>query len=385
MAMKNEDKDDRKDGSVGDAVRRWRKARGLLQKQLATAAGMEVAQLWAVESNRNSPSVRTLSRIAAALRISTVELLSPPPEDGAAPSARQKKDAPTHLEKREAIPILRPANKERVLMKRDEQRMEKAIALAARAEAAQQADIPTSLPFSFPIVVNEGGAEQLAHFLRAHLDIGSAIVRDAITLFENHGVRILQDDSLSGGNPAVTFYSRVRRDFTVFLAPPRRDGDGAEAGGKEEKPWRREFAFLTEIGFAFVFASKKFETFTETDKSRRFAHHFAATFLMPASAVRMAVYSLRVDPGEWTFELLLRLKARFGVSAQAFNIRLRELGLITLAKSAEFDAEIKARYGADFSEPMPDGAIPPNRAGDLLALGRMAEGGQSLAKSGVLK
>ena len=40
---------------------------------------------------------------------------------------------------------------------------------------------------------------------------------------------------------------------------------------------------------------------------------------------------------------------------------------------------------ADFSEPMPDGAIPPNRAGDLLALGRMAEGGQSLAKSGVLK
>ncbi len=91
---------------------------------------------------------------------------------------------------------------------------------------------------------------------------------------------------------------------------------------------------------------------------------------MPASAVRTAVYSLRVKPSDWTYELLLRLKARFGVSAQFFNIRLKELGLITQAKYAEFHAAIQAHYDAtNRGEPMSKEDAPPNRLGDLLALG----------------
>ena len=341
--------------AVGKAIRSWRKSRGLLQKQLAYAAGMEVAQLWAVENDRNSPSLRTLSRIAAALRISPAELLAPPPRNADAPAPMQGTDVPTQLDMFEAAPIMRPAGKEKRLSKRDLQRMEKAILNAAKAEAAQQADIPTTLPLSFPIVVNEDGAEQLAHFLRAHLDIGSAIIRNVFTLFECYGIRVLSDNRLTDKFPAVTFYSRHRRDYTIFLTE-----------AFDDKPYRKEFLFLTEIGYAFVFAAKKFETFTETAKSRRFAHHFAATFLMPASAVRTAVYSLRVKPCDWTYELLLRLKDRFGVSAQFFNIRLKELSLITLAKCAEFEKCIKEYYkNHDFDEPMPDGNLPENRLGDL--------------------
>lgn len=348
---------------IGGLIRAWRKSRGLLQKQLAASAGMEVAQLWALESDRNSPSLRTLSRIAAALRISPAELLSPPPRDGIASATQLGSGAPAHFDKHEAIPILRPAEKGRRLTKRDIARMEKAILDAAKAEAAQQADIQTTLPLSFPIVVNEGGAEQLSHFLRAHLDVGSAIIRNVFTLFECHGVRILFDDRLTEKNPAVTFYSRRRRDYTVFLTK-----------SLENKPWREEFLFLTEIGRAFVFASKEFETFTETDKSRRFAKHFAATFLQPAAAVRTAVYSLRIKPGDWTFELLLRLKRRFGVSAESFNIRLKELGLITVAKHAEFAELIKQQYGPKgYDEPMPDESFPPNRRGDLAAISTLRE------------
>ncbi len=346
-------------GAVGKTIRSWRKSRGLLQKQLAYAAGMEVAQLWAVENDRNSPSLRTLSRIAAALNISTAELFSPPPRDADAPAIMRGRNFPARLDKFEAVPIMRPAGKETRLAKRDLRRMEKAILNAAKAEAAQQADIPTSLPLSFPIVVNEGGAEQLAHYLRAHLDVGSAIIRNVFTLFECHGIRVLSDDRLTDKFPAVTFYSRQRRDYTVFLT---KDFD--------DKPYRKEFLFLTEIGLSLIFASKRFETFTETDKSRRFAHHFAATFLMPASAVRTAVYSLRVKPDDWTFELLLRLKARFGVSAQLFNIRLKELGLITQAKYSEFDAAIQTHYATtNRGEPMPSDG-PQNRLGDIEALAR---------------
>ena len=358
MAMKG-DKDNGDDSvSVGGDIRKWRKSRGLLQKQLAASAGMEVAQLWAIESNRNSPSLRTLSRIAAALGISTAELLAPPPQDGVASPAGLPPGKAAHLDALDAIPILRPADGERRLSKRDTKRMESAIAAAAKAEAEQQADIPTTLPLSFPIVVNEGGAEQLAHFLRAHLDVGSAIIRNVFSLFECHGVRILADARLSEKLPAVTFYSRRRRDYTVFLTT-----------AFDDKPFRREFLFLTEIGRSFLFASHGFEPVLNTDKSRRFAHHFAATFLMPASAVRTAVYSLRVKPDEWTFELLLRLKKRFGVSAESFNIRLKELGLITQAKHEEFKASIEVHYSrTDKGEPMPCESIAPNRIGDLNAL-----------------
>ena len=61
----------------------------------------------------------------------------------------------------------------------------------------------------------------------------------------------------------------------------------------------------------------------------------------------------------------------FGVSAQAFNIRLKELSLITGAKHAEFARRIEEHYAqSGYGEPMPDAAIPGNRAGDLAALGR---------------
>ena len=359
VAMKNKDLETIDGFSVGESIRMWRKSRGLLQKQLAAAAGMEVAQVWAIESNRNSPSVRTLSRLASALRISTIELLSPPPLEGAAPVAGPGRNLPAHIEKLDAIPIMRPDDKAKHPPKREMERMEKAIVAAANAEAGQQADLPTILPLTFPIIVSEGGAEQLAHFLRAYLDVGSAIIHDVFILFECHGIRILANDRLPKDIPAITFYSRLRRDYTIFLS-----------SALDKFEHRRQFIFLTEIGRAFLFAAHNFDPVDDSEKSTRFAQHFAATFLMPASAVRTAVYSLRVKPDDWTFELLLRLKERFGVSAQAFNTRLRELGLITIAKSDEYKARIMSHYGADYDEPMPDASIPQNRAGDLLSLSR---------------
>ncbi len=343
---------------IGRRVRELRKAKGLLQKQLAASAGMEVPQLWAIENDRNSPSIRTVARIASALSVSTADLLREPLPNGPEATASRRTAPYLRTGLFDELPIMRPTGRDAKLPKRDAARMAKAIASAAEAEAKKQTDVPTSLPLAFPVVLNEGGADQLAHFLRAHLDIGSAIVRDVFALFENHGMRILEDAALTEKLPAVTFYSARRKDFTVVLTKTLND-----------RPWRKEFVFLTEIGRIFVFASKQFETFTSTDRSRRFAHHFAATFLMPAAAVRTAVYSLRVKPGDWTFELLLRLKDRFRVSAQAFNIRLKELGLITGAKHEEFQQRIADYYAlSGHGEPMPDGSLPENRLGDLAAI-----------------
>ena len=343
---------------IGRRIRELRKAKGLLQKQLAASAGMEVPQLWSIENDRNSPSIRTVARIASALSVTTADLLRESIPAGAETAASRRTATRLRTGLFDELPIMRPTERDGQLPDKDAARIAKAIVSAASAEAKQQTDVPTSLPLAFPVVLTEGGAEQLAHFLRAHLDIGSAIVRDVFALFENHGVRILEDAALTDSLPAVTFYSPRRKDFTVVLTKTL-----------DDKPWRKEFVFLTEIGRIFVFASKQFETFTSSGRSRRFAHHFAATFLMPAAAVRTAVYSLRVKPGDWTYELLLRLKDRFRVSAEAFNIRLKELSLITGAKSAEFDKRIKEYYAqTNKAEPMPDKTLPRNRRGDLQAL-----------------
>ena len=84
--------------------------------------------------------------------------------------------------------------------------------------------------------------------------------------------------------------------------------------------------------------------------------------------MRNAVYRLNVKPEAWTYELLLRMKERFGVSAEAFAIRLKELALITRRKSDVFINQIKQHYeSTDHDEPMAK-ERRPGKAYDLAAL-----------------
>jgi hypothetical protein len=49
---------------------------------------------------------------------------------------------------------------------------------------------------------------------------------------------------------------------------------------------------------------------------------------------------LGVVPDDWTYAMLLRFEHRFGVSAQAFGLRLLELGLIAAPRQAELRKRI---------------------------------------------
>ena len=53
--------------------------------------------------------------------------------------------------------------------------------------------------------------------------------------------------------------------------------------------------------------------------AHRAARRFAATFLVPTKAVSDTVEQLGIQRKRWSYELLLRIKHRFGVSAEAFN------------------------------------------------------------------
>jgi hypothetical protein len=79
----------------------------------------------------------------------------------------------------------------------------------------------------------------------------------------------------------------------------------------------------------------------------RAAGRFAATFLMPEPAVRATVSQLGVSKNAWTWDLLLRIKHRFGVSAQTFLYRLHELDLISDPTRDTLDTQINDFYAAN--------------------------------------
>lgn len=341
---------------VGAQVRSWRKARGLLQKELAAKANMNVTQLWALENGRFSPTVRNTERIASALNITLLQLLSSPDEQlnppGTADGAKRRPRAPVSG----IMPVLKSSDDTPDVDAPTRDRLHSLIEKAREVESAHSALTPTNLPLSSQVSTSEAGAEQLAYELRAHLGIGSAIVHDTLPLFESHGVRVL-DAKLPDRPGSISFYDTRNKNFTVFIASQYKN-----------KPWRRDFLLLAEIGRAFLFTRHDHMPYHETKRNRRFVHHFAATFLQPESAVRNAVYSLNVKPDEWTYELLLRMKERFGVSAQFFAIRLKELALVTRRAFDEFNRQIKRHYeSTGYDEPMAR-ERRPGRAYDLAAL-----------------
>lgn len=332
---------------------------------------MNVTQMWSIENDRNSPSLRTVARIASALQVTVPQLLSPPEEhvDPTVPLLSKMSEQPLgnilHAGDTDLIRIMRTDDKKDQLDESTLNQLSKIAAEAISLESKFHAFFPTTLPFSLPILKSEPGARQLALAVRAHCNMGAAILHDALAMFEPYGIRILAVQ-FPDKRESIAFYSPRYQNFTVFLS--------ASLKG-EQKRSRRQFAFLSEIARTFLFARNGFKTYRETALSRRFTHHFAATFLLPETTVTTLVNSLHITPDAWTWALLLRIKTRFGVSAQAFNIRLKELSLISRKLYETFDRKIKAYYKMhNHAEPEVQINELSYRHGDLLALNRQQQG-----------
>ncbi|MBR4172701.1 MAG: helix-turn-helix transcriptional regulator, partial [Kiritimatiellae bacterium] len=95
---------------IGSHVRMWRKARGLLQKELAAKASMNVTQLWALENGRFSPSIKNTERIANALDITLLELLSSPGELDNSPDGTVDEKNRLHTPICEIMPVLKSSD-----------------------------------------------------------------------------------------------------------------------------------------------------------------------------------------------------------------------------------------------------------------------------------
>ena len=355
------------DFKIGGYIKAWRLKRNLIQKELAARLDMNVTQMWSIENDRNSPSLRTVARIASALQVTVPQLLSLPEEhaDSTVPIISKTNEQPLdnilHVGDTDLIRIMRTDDKKDQLDENTWNQLSKIAVEAIALDTKFHTSIPTTLPFSLPISKSEPGARQLALAVRAHCNMGAAILHDVLAMFEPYGIRIIET-IFPDKRESITFFSPRHQNFTVFLSSSLK-GD--------RKRSRRQFAFLSEIGRTFLFARNGFKTYRETDLSRRFTHHFAATFLLPETTVTTLVNSLHIVPDAWTWELLLRLKTRFGVSVQAFCIRLKELSLISRKRYETFDRKIRNYYRMhNHTEPEVQIDELSYRHGDLQALGR---------------
>ena len=99
----------------------------------------------------------------------------------------------------------------------------------------------------------------------------------------------------------------------------------------------------------------------------KFVRRFAAAFLMPEDSLRSLTARLALGPGSWTFNLLLNLKAQYGVAAEKFAHRLEKTGLMSPPLRKKFREEI-SRYREEYDNAEPPPSLKPLAFGAWLSL-----------------
>ena len=119
-------------------------------------------------------------------------------------------------------------------------------------------------------------------------------------------------------------------------------------------PERQLFRIAYELGYICIFGSMGFLTVIEQSFTHKFVRRFASAFLMPEEAINEIMTQLALSPSNWTFEMLLRLKNRFGVSAESFAHRLEKIGALSPALRKRFKEELRVYYEENnYKEPPP--------------------------------
>ena len=162
--------------------------------------------------------------------------------------------------------------------------------------------------------------------------MGSQPRVDLAPVLESVGVRVVRVRCPAAFQSAA-FYNTVRRTLSIAL-------------NEFNTPERNLYRLAYELGGAVRFASHGYSTVVDEGSEHRFLRAFTAAFLMPEEAVRGAVARLGVAPRRWSMDALVYVKERFGVSAEAFALRLENLGLIMPSLRQALRDELRAGYKA---------------------------------------
>lgn len=327
---------------IGKNIRFLRRSRNWTLSELASRIGIHEGPLGRIERGINLPSASVIYQLSIVLNVPVDALFAAEPRHV---SAKASDISDACFITIDSEPVSPPKS----LLKACYDIMDAFHLLEDICQVQKHAYLPLSVPFT----PNYQGMEQLAERVRSYLGTGDAVVFDYFELFENFGLRIILFPFARGaaGIDSISFYEPAFHNAFFFLNSKR-------------NPEKQLFSLSCELGKILISNQMKLgsslffsDRNKDSDKDRpitpdRAARRFAATFLMPETAVRATVSQLGISAERWSWDLLLRIKHRFGVSAQAFLYRLNELDLISIPLAEQFDARIKEFYDSTgFKEP----------------------------------
>lgn len=316
--------------NIGEKIAAARKDKGLKQFELAKRAEIAPAQLCKVENGRVNPSFNMVERIAAALDSTIPQLLY-----------GEKRKCARKIDEEDAAESESVSKSVYIPIRAHEPDAAKAIkALTADAEGVEQTVAPDcTLVWNKAHVKFEGAGAALAEELRNDLGLGTAPVGDLASSLRYRGV-VIVEAKLPKAVGSVALWDKSRKAPTIVL-------------NLLMTSERRLYRLVYELGSAALYASLGVRL-DESLEQYRFLTDFTASFLMPGLTVRTCVAAIGVSPSDWTLEKALPLKAYFGVSAEAFILRLEELGLIAPKLRLALRDKLRAYYKKhpDAMEPM---------------------------------
>jgi len=356
---------------VGTRIRAIREQNNLTLKELAQRTGLDVGQLSRIESNKVGARESTFRRIAAGLGVpaetfilkrqtdATKKCFSPSEISGTGSSRydldvdmgelrssashmRDEEPTPYGNQIDDAFPIcslhLRPQTSHDYIIARENCR---AALQAAQVVEYHAGVTPRALiQLTLPIDPTAQGAGLLARHVRTMLGIGDAVCYDYFELLARHGIRTLELQ-LPDEVGSLSLYDASSSQATIFISSGR--------ASTQNTPERKIYCLVTELANILMENARNAGILERASAEQllsdeKFNRHFAALFLIPAEAVQETMRQYRLTPERWTYDLMLSIKNRFGVSAQAFCYRLLELGHITEVLAADFRTRIEAHY-----------------------------------------
>ena len=353
---------------IGKNIRKLRRQRNWTIAKLATRTGMNQASLGRIERGLNAPSAFVIYRLSKELGVSIDTLFAEKEQDFRS-LKRESLFEPFQVtagEKERELPA-------GVLASADEL-IEAFCALEDICNAQKRAVIPLFVPFDPTI----SEMETLSKKIRLFAGIKNGIVFDYFELFESLGFRVIVLP-LSKKIESFSYFDPLNQNAFFFLM-------------SKLNPERQLFRLVYELGRILIMTNAiqqnvgAFQPGVLSEGSgekpftpHRGANRFAATFLMPARAVKDTVIQLGIKEKQWSYALLLRIKHRFGVSAEAFLYRLEELGLIDIPLVESFKTRIHEYYAkTGFGEPDSSRRLltPNGRLWDLVLTGKESEEGK---------
>ncbi len=353
---------------LGKRIRLLRRSRHWTQAELAEKVGIRTGPMNYLENGHHLPSLPVLCKLGTIFDVSVDQLLGKAQQgylvqDSQAPHGqhvRQSEDvkwvSAQDYRAHHALLVRFDPVKEQLddtQLGHLEKLIDAFLALEDICGVQKQAQIPLQIR----LPMREIGFERYVGQVRALLGVNDAVIFDYLELLENAGLRIVFLP-LRGKIESVSCYDRANANAFIFV---NSQGLSLE---------RQLFRLCYELGRVYLYnggmrGSMQIGALDAEHSARR----FAALFLMPAEAVLSSVRQVGVAQNQWTWEMLMRLKHRFGVSAESFLYRLEELELIAKTVRDRLKSEIYAYYAAHkCTEPDSSRRIltPNGRLGDLL-------------------